>query len=154
MQIRIEATALPGRHCPAGPGFPGASDIHVGVQRKDRPAELLGLLPADAPSAVWTLDCTAVPGPDGIALRGPYLQNRLGGRFVYLSWLAADGAGGLAMFRRAKLMLDAVTPATLAAAVEGGRLTARLGLTDSAGLPLCAAVRPPLISWSAGPDPA
>ncbi|NEE59503.1 monooxygenase, partial [Streptomyces sp. SID8455] len=28
-------------------------------------------------------------------------------------------------------------------------LTGRLGLTDAKGQPLCARVRPPLISWSA-----
>ncbi|MEV4611349.1 DUF5990 family protein [Kitasatospora sp. NPDC049258] len=149
MQIRIEATALPGRTFPAVPGFAGGRDIHVGVQRKDRPDELLDLVPADALTAVWTLDCTAAEGPDGIELRGPYLQNRLGGRFVYLSWVAADDTGRPAMFRRAKLMLDAVPAETLAEAVRLGRLTARLRLTDGTGLPVCAAVRPPRVEWSA-----
>ncbi|MER8185734.1 DUF5990 family protein [Kitasatospora sp. NPDC094015] len=149
MQIRIEATALPGRALPAVPGFAGGQDIHVGVQRKDRPDELFELVPADAPAAVWTLDCTAVEGPDGIQLRGPYLQNRLGGRFVYLSWVAADDTGRHAMFRRAKLMLDAVPAPTLAEAVRLGRLTGRLALTDATGRPVCAAVRPPRIEWSA-----
>ncbi|WP_371495215.1 DUF5990 family protein [Kitasatospora sp. NBC_00374] len=153
MQIRIEATALPGRSCPTAPGFEGRQDLHVGVQRKDRPGELLDLVPGDAPAAAWTLDCTAAQGPDGVELHGPYLQNRLGGRFVYLSWVAAEPDGGHAMFRRAKLMLDAVDPDTLAEAVRAGRLTGRLRLTDAAGLPVCAAIRPPRIEWTAG-DPA
>ena len=43
-------------------------------------------------------------------------------------------------------------PATLLdAALGSGALIGRLGLTDAAGNPLCAAVRPPLIEWSAGP---
>lgn len=57
------------------------------------------------------------------------------------------------MFRRAKLMLDGVDPATLRAAARSGTLLGRLGLTDVRGGPLCAAVRPPLVTWSAGtPD--
>lgn len=37
----------------------------------------------------------------------------------------------------------------LDAAVDSGLLVARLGLTDRCGQPLCAAVRPPLVNWSA-----
>jgi hypothetical protein len=55
------------------------------------------------------------------------------------------------MFRRAKLMLDAIDPATLDAANRHGTLTAHLELTDTNGHPLSAAVRPPLIRWSAPP---
>jgi hypothetical protein len=82
---------------------------------------------------------------------GPYIQGRRGGRFIYLSWGTVDDAGAFTLFRRAKLMLDAVEPATLDAARRYGRLIARLNLTDAKGHPLCAAVRPPLISWSASP---
>jgi hypothetical protein len=53
------------------------------------------------------------------------------------------------MFRRAKLMFDAIPPDVLTAAVRCGQLTGRLGLTDAQGYPLCAHVRPPLIEWSA-----
>src|SRR5918998_1360756 len=38
----------------------------------------------------------------------------------------------------------------VANAVDQGLLVGRLGLTDHNGNPLCAAVRPPLIEWSAG----
>jgi hypothetical protein len=34
-------------------------------------------------------------------------------------------------------------------ALELGVLVGRLGLTDAKGNPLCAAVRPPVIEWSA-----
>ncbi|MFJ2747408.1 DUF5990 family protein [Streptomyces sp. NPDC087297] len=149
MQIRIEAVDLPGRHCPPAPDFPGRSNIHVAVQRRDRPGELLGLYPGDAASATWTLECTATPTDAGIDLKGPYVQGRPAGRFVYLSWGSVDDAGGFTMFRRAKLMLDAVAPETAAAALGSGRLVGRLGLTDAKGRPLCAAVRPPRIDWSA-----
>lgn len=60
-----------------------------------------------------------------------------------------DGAGAFTVFRRAKLMLAAVDPATLDAARRHGRLIGRLTLTDDRGHPLGAAVRPPLITWPA-----
>lgn len=149
VEIRIEASQLPGRACASGPGFPGAQNVHVGVQRKDKPGELLDLQPGDAQTAAWSLPCTAVSTDDAIAVNGPYVQNRLGGRFIYLSWVELGDGGGFTVFRRAKLMFDAIGRDLLAAAVESGRLTGRLGLTDAKGHPLCASVRPPLIRWTA-----
>ncbi|MFJ7586822.1 DUF5990 family protein [Streptomyces sp. NPDC097617] len=149
MQIRIEAVDLPGRDCPPAPDFPGQRNIHVAVQRRDRPGELLGLHPGDAASATWTLECTATQTGAGIDLKGPYVQGRPAGRFVYLSWGSVGDVGGFTMFRRAKLMLDAIAAETAAAALRSGRLLGRLGLTDAKGRPLCAAVRPPRIDWSA-----
>ena len=55
------------------------------------------------------------------------------------------------MFRRAKLELDAIDPATLDAARRYGTLIASLKLTDTKGHLLAAAVRPPHIHWSAAP---
>nr|WSW44661.1 DUF5990 family protein [Streptomyces sp. NBC_01001] len=156
MQIRIEAVELPGSTCGAGPDFPGYGNIHVAVQRRDRRDELLDPYPGDAVSATWTLECTATPTAAGFDLKGPYIQGRPGGRFIYLTWGSVDEAGTFAMFRRAKLMLDAVDPDTTAAALRSGRLLARLRLTDACGRPLCAQVRPPLVEWSAPaqwPDP-
>ncbi|WP_405016699.1 DUF5990 family protein [Kitasatospora sp. NBC_00070] len=148
MQIRIEATDLPGLNCPAAPGFPGYANVHVAVQQRRQPAELLDPQPGDAASAGWTLDCR--PSATGADLTGPQIQGGPGARFVYLSWGGLGADGTFTVFRRAKLMLDAVEPATLAAAVRSGVLLARLGLTDALGRPLCAAVRPPRITWSGG----
>ncbi|MGW1814378.1 DUF5990 family protein [Streptomyces sp. NPDC002125] len=149
MQIHIEATELPGRTCGPDTDFAGFENIHVGVQRKDRPGELLGLHPGDAARAGWTLDCTAAPTAEGVEVSGPYIQNRLGGRFVYLSWGTVDGSGTFTMFRRAKLMLSDIAPEVLEAAARTGHLTARLRLTDGRGGPRCGRVRPPDIAWSA-----
>ncbi|WP_328535418.1 DUF5990 family protein [Streptomyces sp. NBC_00344] len=150
MQIRIEASALPGRTNRAA-DFADAVDIHVGVQARNKPDEVIALHAGDSASAVWTLECTAVPASTGTTITGPYVQNGLGGRFVYLSWVTLDDSGRPVMFRRAKLMLDAVEPEVLEAAVRSGRLTARLRLTDPQGRPVCASVRPPLITWTAEP---
>lgn len=150
MEIRIEATELPGRACPAGPNFPGYANIHVGLQRRNRPAELLDLHPGDAPTATWSIDCAATETPTGIDVTGRYVQGRPGDRFIYLSWGTVDGTGEFSMFRRAKLMLDAVPPGVLRAAGRSGRLVGRLRLTDAGGRPLCARVQPPWIEWVAG----
>ncbi|MQS11204.1 monooxygenase [Streptomyces kaniharaensis] len=148
MQLRIEATDLPGRECAAAPGFPGYRDIHVAVQRRAKPGELLDPYPGDAPRAEWTLECAAKATPTGVDITGRYVQGGPGGRFVYLNWVTAEG-DGWSLFRRAKLLLEEIDPATVKAAVNTGLLVARLGLTDAKGHPLCAAVRPPLVTWTA-----
>jgi hypothetical protein len=121
---------LTGVDCPLLPG------VTVGVQRgKDVVQEF----PADGSPVTWRLDAQRT----GTDVRGPYVHGRPGGRFLYLSW-QRQGSG---MFRRAKLMLDVLTPDVLARAEEGA-LTARVGLAMPDGSPLCAAVRPPVIEWS------
>jgi hypothetical protein len=146
VQIRIVGTQLPGRECGSSGDFPGYRNIHVGVQRKNRQEELLDLHPGDAPTAAWTLDCAV----DGADVRGPYIQGPLGGRFIYLNWGTVDDAGHFTLFRRAKLMLEDVPVDVLDAAATSGLLIGSLGLTDVKGHPLCARVRPPLITWTAG----
>jgi hypothetical protein len=150
MRIRIEGSELPGRSCGPSPQRPrGHHNVHVAVQRRGKPGELLGLVPGDAPSATWTLDCTA--SADGADIAGPYIQGPPGGRFIYLSWGIIGDDGTFEMFRRAKLWLTAITPETIAEAGTDGTIVARLGLTDPKGNPTCASVRPPLIQWSAEP---
>jgi len=87
VQIRIEASDFPGRSCGPSPDSPGGyHNIHVGVQRRSRRDELLGLVPGDSPSATWSLDCNAVRSATGVDLTGRYIQGPPGGRFIYLSW--------------------------------------------------------------------
>jgi len=110
--------------------------VTVAVQRDQ---ELDQEFPADGTPITWRLEARVV----GTDLRGPYVHGRPGDRFLYLSW-QQEGPG---RFRRAKLMLDAVTPELLARAQEHG-LAARVSLAMPDGSPLCAAVRPPRIEWS------
>ncbi|MGW0579470.1 DUF5990 family protein [Streptomyces sp. NPDC002920] len=149
MRIRIDAVDLPGRTRAATAASDSYDNVHVAVQRRDRPAELLEPQPGDAPSATWTLECTTSASAAGVDVKGPYVQDRLGRRFVYLSWGTVDESGLFTMFRRAKLMLDAVPADVLAAAARDGLLVGRLGLTDAQGGPLCARVEPPHITWTA-----
>ncbi|GAA3485355.1 hypothetical protein GCM10018966_098880 [Streptomyces yanii] len=73
------------------------------------------------------------------------MQNRLGRRFVRLSWGTVDDHGVFSMFRRATSRFDDVDPAVLEAAVRSGHLR----LPDAKGQPICARVRPPVATWSA-----
>jgi hypothetical protein len=53
MQIRIEGVDVPGGSCGPSPDRPdGYRGVHVAVQRRSKSDELLGLVAADAPSAV------------------------------------------------------------------------------------------------------
>ena len=147
MLIRIEAHDLPGRSCGPSPERPaGHHGIEVGVQRKNRPGELMGRVSADVESVTWEVEATPV-SPDTADFRGPYVSGPPGGRFIYLSWGVVEEPGSFEMFRRAKIMLDGIPADVLEMAQATGVLTGRLNLTDPKGNPTCAAVRPPLIEW-------
>ncbi|MFI1168614.1 DUF5990 family protein [Streptomyces sp. NPDC020801] len=152
MRIRIGADGLPGLTCPPGApadgGDPVYRNIHVAVQRRGRRTELLDPQPGDAAFATWTLECTTTPSSTGADVRGPYVQGRPGERFLYLSWGTVDEADAFTMFRRAKLMLDAVPADVLDAAARSGLLVGRLGLTDARGGPVCTGCAP-AITWTA-----
>ncbi|MFD8003982.1 DUF5990 family protein [Streptomyces mirabilis] len=150
MRIRIDADHLPGLSCAPAPGSDQAyRNIHVAIQRRGRPSELLAPQPGNALAVSWTLECTANASPAGTDVKGPYVQGRPDGRFIYLSWGTVDEAHTFTMFRRAKLMLDAIPAETLIASTQTGLLVGRLGLTDPRGNPLCARVVPPAIIWTA-----
>jgi Family of unknown function (DUF5990) len=149
VDVRIVGTELPGRRC-ADPRPDGLvyENVHVGLQRR---REVIDIIPGDASSAEWNLTLEPSFRDGELDFRGPFAQGRRGDRFLYLSWGSVDAAGRFEMFRRAKLMLDAVTPELVQAAGRPGhRLVATLGLTDTCdGMPRCAAVRPPVITWTA-----
>jgi hypothetical protein len=130
-----------------GRDLPGGDDVVVGVQvGKD----VVDIVPATVSTVRWTVSVDVVPtAGGGLDVRGRAVHGRRGDRFLYLSWATRSATGGLTMFRRAKLMLDAVDQETLRAADRGGSLLASLSLTAPDGGPRCAAVRPPDISWSA-----
>jgi Family of unknown function (DUF5990) len=131
MRLVIEGTNLPGRACGSH------RDIHVGVQLRREPVELVA---ADAPRARWEVDVELLERDGERDFRGPAVQGKRGERFVYLTWGELRD-GTFSMFRRAKLMLDDVpdlTPETV---------TARVDLTDECGMPRCARLRAPALEW-------
>jgi hypothetical protein len=124
----------------------GHHGIEVGVQRRNKPGELMGQVSADMESVIWELEANPVAS-EVADFRGPYISGPPGSRFIYLSWGVVEEPGSFEMFRRAKIMFDGVPVDVMAAAQASGVLVGRLGLTDPKGNPTCAAVRPPLIEW-------
>ncbi len=148
MRIRIEGHDLPGRRPGPSADALRLHNVHVGVQRK---TEVVEQTPATATEATWTLEVTSREVDDLLDVGGPWVHGRPGARFLYLSWGAVTG-DGFAMFRRAKLMFGDIPTALLRAAHnDTGTLVGRLGLTDTAGDPVCARVRPPAITWTVEP---
>lgn len=121
--LTIDGHHLPGRSCG------GHQAVKVGLQIGREPAELVD---ADAPAARWQVRIRVENGD----FKGPAVHGRRGERFVYLTWLAGDE-----MFRRAKLMLADVPE-------NDGEVTAHVHLTDDCGLPRCARLNPPALTWS------
>lgn len=146
-------TVVPIRIC--GRELPGLAwgrreRIHLGIQRG---RDVVDVVPGDAELAVFDLVVEVTTGPQGQPdFRGPWVHGRRPQRFLYLSWGEVGPDGRFEMFRRAKLHLTDLPAAELAGAVAGrGRIEGNLGLRDSAGGPLCAAVRPPRITWQLRP---
>lgn len=139
--VRIVARDLPGRSC--GP----YSDIAVGFVSTAGQHPVTMVL-GDAREAAWETTIE-VRGKDGVAaFRGPAVNGPAHERFFYLAWIGREGRAAPAMFRRAKLRLDAIPPQVLTEAARTGMLVGRLGLTAPDGMPLCASVKPPVIAWT------
>jgi hypothetical protein len=126
---------------PPGRTFGSRSDVHVGVQVGRDP---VGVVPGDTTAPEWPIDLRLVDGD----FRGPAVHGKRGERFLYITW--GDLVDGrFEMFRRGKLMLDRIDPATVAEAADGGRtLVATVSLTDARGGPRCARYDPPAVAWS------
>jgi len=141
VSVKIVGRRLPGRAC--GP----YTGIAVGLAQKVGcdPAEFL---PADVREATWETVVEIREHDGAPAFRGPAVNGPPRERFLYLTWIGRKGRASPAMFRRAKLRLDAIPPAVLAQALRSGLLVGRLELTASDGMPVCASVRPPAIDWS------
>jgi Family of unknown function (DUF5990) len=151
VDVRIVGVELPGRTC-ADPRPDGLvyENVHVGVQRRK---EVVDIVPGDAPTAVWEFTVDPVTRDATLDFRGSVVQGRRGDRFLYLSWGTVDANGSFEMFRRAKLMLDAVSAELVRDADRPEhRLVGTLGLTHGDGMPRCAAVRPPVITWTVDPS--
>jgi hypothetical protein len=136
LTLRILGRDLPGTDCG------GFRHVHVGTQRGGEPDQLVS---GDAARAVFEIPVeTATAREEAPDFRGPYVQVRRGARFVCLTWGELPPGGVFTMFRRAKIFLADVPGELLGA----GTVETTLGLTDAAGMPLCAAVRPPVITWT------
>ena len=137
VDVRIVGEPLP-------PAVVGGHRVLVGLQRG---REVAAPRPGHGRSMAVDASRDGVVTPDGVDLRGPWVQGRRGDRFLYLCWGHDDGAG-FVMVRRAKLMLGVLDPVDLVDARDDALLVGRLPLVDAGGGPVCAAVRPPVIRWT------
>ena len=147
MEVRIVGVDMPGRTC-ADPRSGGLEyeNVHVGVQRRQ---DVVDLFPADAPRTEWSFPVDTVTKDGALDFRGPFVHGKRGDRFLYLSWGTVDDADHFEMFRRAKLMFDAVPDELLRSAqVPGHRIVGTVNMTHGDGMPRCAAVRPPVVEWT------
>jgi len=172
LTVVIEGFDLPGLTCRPEPGGPGHHNIHVALTgpRKDRrgtagpgedgpwlvlpgrPGLAFEPVPGDAPSARWEVTVTVRRDQDGFDFSGPFVRGDRADRHLGLAWGDAPGDGTLRLFRGAKLRLADVEPRLIEEAMRPGhQLLARVRLTDARGNPVCARLRPPAITWSAGP---
>lgn len=139
--VRIIGQRLPGRDC--GP----YSDVTVGLAQKVG-CDPDDLVSADVREAMWETRIE-VREKDGVpAFRGPAVNGPAQERFLYLTWIGRKGRAAPAMFRRAKLRLDAIPADVLAKSLRSGLLVGRLDLTARDGMPVCASLRPPAITWT------
>ncbi len=162
LTVAIEGYDLPGLTCRPEPGGPAYRNVHVALcgHSQDRPAlQMPGRpwlaiepVPGDAPSARWDVPVTVRRGDGGFDFSGPFVRGDRSDRHLGLAWGEVTGDGTLRLFRGAKLRLADVEPGLIEAGMRpGGRLTARVRLTDGQGNPICARLRPPNIAWSVQP---
>jgi hypothetical protein len=147
MRVYIHGHSLPGLVFGDPQSGKCYERVHIGIQSRDTAVQVV---PADADSVLFTAEVEIVDSKGEVDFRGPCVQGRRGERFLYLTWGELPDGGTFTMFRRAKLPLRDVDPATLTSAtLPGWALEARLGLTDGCGGPRCASVRPPAVTWQA-----
>ena len=144
MRVAITGINLPGRvFC--RPDGSAMDDVHVGVQMRRDPAQLVR---ADESGALWEIEVEVVRRDGAFDFLGPAVQGKRGDRFIYLTWGNVSPVDGFEMFRRAKLMLNQVEPELIESAMEMGWLVATVNLTGDDGGPRCARVDPPAVAWS------
>ena len=90
----------------------------------------------------FTVEVVEDSSPAGFRLRGPAVQGRTDGRFVYLRIGAYAGQAGTAIGRRAKIGLEGIDQKLIKAAKakRSGVLEVQFAGTDRKGEPACATV--------------
>ncbi len=135
--VHIVGTGGPGRR--SGPYEAVELSVQIGK-------ELAFVVPGDVARFEASVPIERIDGPDGPRWRGKAVHGPTRERFLYLVWTGTPAGQPRAMFRRAKLKLDAIPADVLARARETGSLRVTLALTGLDGCPVCAT--PKRVIWS------
>jgi hypothetical protein len=164
VRVVVEGYELPGRSCQ--PEADGAvhDSVHVAVRStsKERPGLVVvprspwhaaDPVPGDAESARWEVDITVRRTDDGLDFGGPFVRGDRTDRHIGLVWGDVREDGTFELFRGAKLRLADIGAELIERALREGRpLVARVRLSDAAGNPICARLRPPDFAWTVAGD--
>ncbi len=161
ISVVIEGHDLPGLTCRPEPNGTVHHEVHVALCSREREREGLTIVPSrgdwravepvpgGAATARWEVRVSVRRDERGLDFGGPTVRGHRDDRNLGLVWGGVPGDGTLRLFRGAKLRLADIEPALVEHVLaSGGRLVARLGLTDEKGNPRCARVRPPLVTWA------
>jgi hypothetical protein len=147
LNFRIIGRNLPGLKFGRSAGaLVDGEPVYLGIQRK---AEVIDLVPGDAPLAVFNFPVDVLSSSEGLDFRGPFVHGDRGKRFLYLSWGELGADGSFSMFRRAKLPLSAIKPEDIArsSSAAAPAVECTLDLTDESGGPMCGTTVAQRISW-------
>lgn len=124
--------------------FQDYQPVHLGLQRGK---EVVEIVPAAKRQVTYWVPLTVELKGKRVRLKGPFVQGKPDDPFLYLAWGVMKGST-FDMFRRAKIGLKHLTPATLQQHVRSGKpLEATVFCTDAHGCPICATVPDGFIDW-------
>lgn len=133
LTLILHCRNLPGTECA------GKSGVRLGVQKGN---EVIEDVPADREEVRFTIPLrvhqnTQTGQSD---FRGPFVQGKIGDRFIYLSWGQRQGER-FDMFRRAKFPLRSLDRKRIADALHSGKpVEVFIDMTDPKGMPLTATI--------------
>lgn len=140
LTIEVICRRLPGIR------FADYEPVYLGIQKGN---EVIEAMPGDRKEAIFRPTFKIGTQPNGSPnFLGPFAKGTPQERFFYLSWGVMAEDGRFAMFRRAKIHLNHLTPEQIGNALSDNRpIKVIIDMTDRKGAPLCASVRKDLAKW-------
>ena len=140
LTLVLHCQNLPGTECD------GRTGVRLGTQKGK---EVIEDVPADSAEVIFTMPMRvhshSQTGQSDF--RGPFVQGKVGERFIYLCWGVRAGTEWDG-FRRAKLPLHHINPKLLRQALQAEKpIHVFLDMTDEKGGPLTASIKEDAIEW-------
>jgi hypothetical protein len=140
LTLILHCRNLPGTECD------GRTGVRLGVQKE---RDVIEDVPADTEEARFTLPLRVLSRSQTRQsdFRGPFVQGKVGERFIYLCWGVRVGQTWEG-FRRAKLLLRHLDQKLVQQALSTGQpIHVYLDMTDDRGGPLTASIKEDVIVW-------